>query len=233
MGTVASQITSLSFFCSTACSGADQKNIWSSASLAFVRGIRRWPVNSSHKGPVTRKMFPFDDVIMNDSYCWLLYDESTKRPFQYQVRHLFERSREISTVHNWGLELLERSEMWQISRQHCHHGTCQIPKKSKHHKETPYRILKLPPSGNHVTPHRGPILWKCVSWEFTSCSNPEVGVASVAWDMQTRVPASHTQWHNALGLESHCSPFHSHMDRYSGKSSNGQFLISMERQIGL
>ena len=29
-----------------------------------MRGIHRWPVNSPHKGPVTRKMFPFDDVIM-------------------------------------------------------------------------------------------------------------------------------------------------------------------------
>ena len=36
----------------------------SSASLALVRGIHRWPVNSPHKWPVTRKMFPFDDVIM-------------------------------------------------------------------------------------------------------------------------------------------------------------------------
>ena len=27
-------------------------------------GIHRWPVNSPHKWPVTRKMFPFDDVIM-------------------------------------------------------------------------------------------------------------------------------------------------------------------------
>ena len=35
-----------------------------SASLAFVRGIHRWPVNSPHKGTVTRKMFPLDDVIM-------------------------------------------------------------------------------------------------------------------------------------------------------------------------
>ena len=35
------------------------------ASLAFVRGIDRSPVNSPHKGPVTRKMFPSDDVIMN------------------------------------------------------------------------------------------------------------------------------------------------------------------------
>ena len=29
-----------------------------------MRGIHRWPVNSPHKGPVTRKMFPLDDVIM-------------------------------------------------------------------------------------------------------------------------------------------------------------------------
>ena len=36
----------------------------SSASLAFVRGINRWPMNSPHKWPVTRKIFPFDDVIM-------------------------------------------------------------------------------------------------------------------------------------------------------------------------
>ena len=45
-------------------SGADQRKHQSSASLAFVRGIHRWPVNSPHKGPVTRKMFPFDDIIM-------------------------------------------------------------------------------------------------------------------------------------------------------------------------
>ena len=36
----------------------------SSASVAFVRGIHRWPVNSPHKGPVTRILFPFDDVII-------------------------------------------------------------------------------------------------------------------------------------------------------------------------
>ena len=30
-----------------------------------MRGIHRGPVNSPHKGPVTRKMFPFDDVIMD------------------------------------------------------------------------------------------------------------------------------------------------------------------------
>ena len=36
----------------------------SSASLAFVRGIHRWLVNSPHRYPETRKMFPFDDIII-------------------------------------------------------------------------------------------------------------------------------------------------------------------------
>ena len=57
-----------SIVCSAVCSGADRRKHQRSASLAFVRGIHRWPVNSPHKGPVTRKMFPFDDVIM----FWLL-----------------------------------------------------------------------------------------------------------------------------------------------------------------
>ena len=64
MSTIASQITSLTIVYSTVYSGADQRKHQSSASLAFVRGIHRGPVNSPYKGPVTRKMFPFDDVIM-------------------------------------------------------------------------------------------------------------------------------------------------------------------------
>ena len=64
MGTIASQITSLTSVYSTVYSGADQSKHQSSASLAFVWGIHRGPVNSPHKWPVTRKMFPFDDVIM-------------------------------------------------------------------------------------------------------------------------------------------------------------------------
>ena len=64
MGTIASQITSLTIVYSTVYSDADQKKYQSFASLAFVRGIHQRPVNSPHKWPVTRKMFPFDDVIM-------------------------------------------------------------------------------------------------------------------------------------------------------------------------
>ena len=65
MNKIASQITSLTIVYSTVYSGADQRKHQSSASLAFVRRIHRGPVNSPHKGPVTRKMFPFDDVIMH------------------------------------------------------------------------------------------------------------------------------------------------------------------------
>ena len=59
MDAIASQITSLTVVYSTVYSDADQM-----ASPAFVWGIHRGQVNSPHKWPVTRKMFPFDDVIM-------------------------------------------------------------------------------------------------------------------------------------------------------------------------
>ena len=64
MGAIASQITSLTIAFSTVYLDTDQRKHQSSASLAFVRGIHRRPVNSPHKWPVPRKMFPFDDVIM-------------------------------------------------------------------------------------------------------------------------------------------------------------------------
>ena len=64
MGAIASQITSLTIVYSTVYSDADQRKYQSSASLAFVRGIHRGPVNSPHKWPVMRKILPIDDVIM-------------------------------------------------------------------------------------------------------------------------------------------------------------------------
>ena len=60
MGPIASQITSITIVYLTVYSEADQKKHQSSASLAFVWGIHRGQVNSPHKWPVTRKMFPFD-----------------------------------------------------------------------------------------------------------------------------------------------------------------------------
>ena len=64
MGLMVPHITSLTIVYSTVYSDADQRKHQSAASLAFVRRIHRVPVNSSHKWPVTRKMFPFDEVIM-------------------------------------------------------------------------------------------------------------------------------------------------------------------------
>ena len=80
MGAIASQITSLTIVYSTVYSDADQRKHQSAASLALVRGIHRGPVNSPHKWPVTRKMFPFDDFIMLgtqyiplcvEGFCWV------------------------------------------------------------------------------------------------------------------------------------------------------------------
>ena len=66
MDAMGAQITSLAIVYSSVYSGADQRKHQSSASLPFGCGIHRGPVNSPHKWPVTRKMFPFDDVVMLD-----------------------------------------------------------------------------------------------------------------------------------------------------------------------
>ena len=83
MGTIASQITSLTVVYSTVYSGSDQRKHQRSASLAFVRGIHRCPVNSPHKGPVTRKMFPFDDVFMT-----LLAYTRARSAFQTHIQYM-------------------------------------------------------------------------------------------------------------------------------------------------
>ena len=84
MGTIPSQTTSLTIVYSTVYSGADQSNHQSSASLAFVWGIHRGPVNSPHRWPVTRNMFPFDDVIMKI----ITFDYDVLAPI-YIFRYIF------------------------------------------------------------------------------------------------------------------------------------------------
>ena len=61
-------------------SSTDQRTHQSSASLAFVWGIHRDRWIPPHKGPVTRKMFPFDDVIMHQSYVLLALWEGNRWP---------------------------------------------------------------------------------------------------------------------------------------------------------
>ena len=95
MGAIASQITSLTIVYSMAYLDADQRKK-SSASLAFVRGIQRGTVNSPHKWPATRKMFPFDDVIMRDG------DFSKRQEGQYILRFVQAKDQEyIKALHYW------------------------------------------------------------------------------------------------------------------------------------
>ena len=82
MATNASPITNLTIVYSAVYTGADQRKYQSSASMAFVRGIHRGPVNSPHKWPVTRKMFPFDDVIMNKCKMYGIIDTSLTTLYQ-------------------------------------------------------------------------------------------------------------------------------------------------------
>ena len=77
MSEIASQITSLTIVYSSVHLGADQSKHQSSASLVFVWEIHRWPMNFPHKWPVTRKIFPFDDVIMHWKCCDFDQDVTT------------------------------------------------------------------------------------------------------------------------------------------------------------
>ena len=86
MGAIASQITSLTIVYSAVYSDTDQRKHQSSASLAFVWGIHRSPVNSPHQWTVTRKMFPFDDVIMK--YHWNTITRKTGISTLYTVNIL-------------------------------------------------------------------------------------------------------------------------------------------------
>ena len=86
ISTMASQITSLTIVYSAFYSGTDERKHQSSASLAFVRGIHRWPVNSPYKGPVMWKMIPFDDVIMLVEHC----NQPPRYIQQYTICHVVD-----------------------------------------------------------------------------------------------------------------------------------------------
>ena len=57
-------IISVSIVFTAVCAGTDQIKHQSSTSLDFARGIHRGSGNFQHKGPVTRKISQFDDVVM-------------------------------------------------------------------------------------------------------------------------------------------------------------------------
>ena len=108
MNAMASQITSLTIVYSTVYSDADQSKHQSSASLAFVWGIHRGPVNSPHKWPVTRKMFPFDDVIMQYTFLRIsVYGRKNKIIMHYS-------SPAMQLLYSWR----RRQEAWAYGAQY-------------------------------------------------------------------------------------------------------------------
>ena len=83
MNAMAARITSISFVCSTVCPGSHQRKHQISALLAFARGIHRWPVDYPYQGPVTRKRFPFDEVIMFWDWLWFSMFGKNKPNHEY------------------------------------------------------------------------------------------------------------------------------------------------------
>ena len=107
MCAMAFQITSLMVVYSTVYSDADQRKRQSSASLAFVWGIRRWSVNSPRKWPVTRKMFPFDIRYHGIPYkkynvVWLTFDKEFCSPVEQFA----------NDSHEWGKNVGKLPYLW-------------------------------------------------------------------------------------------------------------------------
>ena len=111
MGTIASLITSLTIVYATVYTDADQRKHQSSASLAFVWGIHRRPVNSPHKWPVTRKMFPFHDVIM----CTKDHETMEVNKYQFPCRiSSMQSSPYLQICYKIVLCKIQEIEIWDI-----------------------------------------------------------------------------------------------------------------------
>ena len=103
---MAPQITGLTIVYSIVFSGADHRNHQTSASRAFVWGMHRWPVNSPHIGPVTRNMFPFDDVIMIKIFQdmgAMLCVKFQRAPLKFYAKHL---NHVLKDMTSWKVEIL-------------------------------------------------------------------------------------------------------------------------------
>ena len=102
MSAMASQITSLMIVYSIVYSGADQRKHQSSASLAFLSGIHRWPVNSPHKWPVAWKLFPFDDVIMDFVFSLMWITSNVSCNMVSELSYMQEVCRDWRMLTYWG-----------------------------------------------------------------------------------------------------------------------------------
>ena len=120
MSVMASHITGVSIVYSNVCSGANQRKHQSSASLVFVRRIHRWPVYSLHKGRVTRKIFPIDDVIMETRtrLCCKVITTAAGSPLHNTVKRQSQHAWIITSITKYGMKWLifARTNFWTYSR---------------------------------------------------------------------------------------------------------------------
>ena len=96
MSTMASQINSLAIVYSAVYSRRRSKKTSKLRVTRLRVGNLPWPVNSPHKGPVKRKMFPFDDVIMTvysfqdighgwGMRCWVWHTQETSEWWAHDI----------------------------------------------------------------------------------------------------------------------------------------------------
>ena len=94
----------------------------SSALLAFVRGIHRRPVNSTHKEPVTQKRHPFDDIIMCFRGCRTAYVLIGLKRFLWGETIACQWNALFFVSHYGNLTILVFAN-WHVALSHCHHYT--------------------------------------------------------------------------------------------------------------
>ena len=117
MSTMGSQNTRLMIVYSGVYSGANQRKYQSSTSLAFVWGIHQQPVDSPHKGPVTQKMFPFDDVIMKLFYQtdrWLYWGRSSTLQGYLSISKFWGLYHWSLVINGWVVSSQTLLDMWLL-----------------------------------------------------------------------------------------------------------------------
>ena len=152
MGVVESQITSFTIVYSTVYSDADQRKHQSSASLPFVWGIHRGPVNSPHKWPVTQKKFSFDDVIMPKD------DQTTGPSSNIWIQLALGPSKLYSAqiIWSWMAWVKSTGSKWQQNAKKVHEAYMGPPTGGPH--AGPMNMVLL-----YTLEHDDTLTWKCRS----------------------------------------------------------------------
>ena len=92
-----------SFLCSEFNHYSDVIMITMASQITSLTIVYRWPVNSPSKGPVTRKMFPFDDVIMYQGITISIFVIFCVASFHYNAM-LFAKRLWLWTLDTWNFD---------------------------------------------------------------------------------------------------------------------------------